>query len=152
MAQPFAVFGSNRDAESASRLMRNLLVAAENKEKQNSVHDAQQHGSKRPVSANPVKKVSRASSRGRPNSHAVPTTPRDQLAHLSKEDMLMEIQELKKRLLHHEETINAIKSENQRLEMDNIKQQRRIEQLLHLSEGAKGTAQNVRKEIEKSIL
>eukprot|EP01031_Cornospumella_fuschlensis_P033416 gene33416-40424_t len=152
MAQPFAVFGSNRDAESASRLMRNLLVAAENKEKQNSVHDAQQHGSKRPVSANPVKKVSRASSRGRPNSHAAPTMPRDQLAHLSKEDMLMEIQELKKRLLHHEETINAIKSENQRLEMDNIKQQRRIEQLLHLSEGAKGSAQNVRKEIEKSIL
>ncbi|RYG97141.1 hypothetical protein EON65_53310 [archaeon] len=64
----------------------------------------------------------------------------------------MEIQELKKKILHHEETINAIKSENQRLEMDNIKQQRRIEQLLHLSEGAKGTAQNVRKEIEKSIL
>ena len=66
--------------------------------------------------------------------------------------MIIEIQDLKRKSLSQEETISSLKSENQRLEMESIKQQRRIEQLLNLSEGGKGTAQNVRKEIEKSIL
>jgi predicted RNase H-like nuclease (RuvC/YqgF family) len=71
---------------------------------------------------------------------------------LHREDLLSEIQDLKKKVIYCEEIISGLKSENQRLEMEGIKQQRRVEQLLHLSEGAKGTAQNVRKEIEKSIL
>ncbi|RYG97140.1 hypothetical protein EON65_53305 [archaeon] len=83
MAQAFAVFG-NRDNEPSTRLMKNLLVAAENKERQPSIHEAHPHGSKRPISANPTKKVPRVSSRGRPASHGTPVTQRDQLAHLSK--------------------------------------------------------------------
>lgn len=62
--------------------------------------------------------------------------------------------ELKKRLLINEDTISFLKSENHRLETEATKQQRRIEQLLNLSEGVKTSsmAQSVRREIEKSIL
>lgn len=62
------------------------------------------------------------------------------------------VQELKKKLLVQENTINSLKTEQHRLELDSLKQQRRIDQLLHLSEGAKGSAENVRKDIEKSVL
>lgn len=61
---------------------------------------------------------------------------------------------MKKKLLINEDTIAFLKSENHRLETEATKQQRRIEQLLNLSEGVKtsSTAQSVRREIEKSIL
>lgn len=61
---------------------------------------------------------------------------------------------MKKKLLINEDTIAFLKSENHRLETEATKQQRRIEQLLNLSEGVKTstTAQTVRREIEKSIL
>jgi hypothetical protein len=78
----------------------------------------------------------------------------DRSSNQSKEDLVNEIIALKKKVLINEDTISFLKSENHRLESEATKQQRRIEQLLNLSEGVKTStmAQSVRREIEKSIL
>lgn len=54
-----------------------------------------------------------------------------------REDLLVEIQDLKKKLLGAEEALAAMRSEAQRMETDGLRQQKRIEQLLHLSEGTR---------------
>jgi predicted nucleic acid-binding Zn-ribbon protein len=71
-----------------------------------------------------------------------------------REDLIIELQELKKKHRNLEEAHNHVKAENQRLESDAAKQQRRIDQLLNLSDGAKniGISSDMRRDIEKSIL
>ena len=71
-----------------------------------------------------------------------------------REDLIIDLSETKKKNKSLEETISQLKSENQRLEADANKQQRRIDQLLNLSEGAKniGLSAEIRRDIEKSIL
>jgi hypothetical protein len=71
-----------------------------------------------------------------------------------REDLVIELQDTKKKLRAIEESYAYSKAENQRLESEASKQQRRIDQLLNLSEGAKniGISSEIRRDIEKSIL
>lgn len=155
--QPFAVFSNKENDFGPSRLARKLLAVAETADSRDRPEPpppaALPHApSRRPPSAQTqggggAKKVSRQSSRGKVSAG------RDVSNHPSREDLAAELQEVKRRLAGSEETIHALKGENQRLEVDATRQQRRIEQLLHLSEGARGgAAQGVRREIEKSLL
>ncbi len=73
---------------------------------------------------------------------------------IRREDLISEVSELKRKVRSLEETVSQQKTENQRLDNEAIKQQRRIDQLLNLSEGSKNIvlSTDLRKEIEKSIL
>jgi hypothetical protein len=68
--------------------------------------------------------------------------------------LILEVQDLKKKNRFLSETSSHLKAENHRLEIEAMKQQKRIEQLMNLSEGAKnfGLSAEIKKEIEKSIL
>ena len=61
---------------------------------------------------------------------------------------------MKRKFRALEETSAHLRAENQRLESEGTKQQRRIDQLLNLSDGAKniGMSSEIRRDIEKSIL
>eukprot|EP01039_Chlorochromonas_danica_P009839 gene9839-10883_t len=152
--QPFAVFTNKENDFGPSRLARKLLAVAETAQAEPPLPAALPHApSRRPPSAQTqgggagAKKVSRQSSRSKASAG------RDVSNHPSREDLAVELQEVKRRLAGSEETIHALKGENQRLETEATRQQRRIEQLLHLSEGVRGgAAQGVRREIEKSLL
>ena len=61
---------------------------------------------------------------------------------------------MKRKFRALEETSSHLRAENHRLESEGTKQQRRIDQLLNLSDGAKniGMSSEIRRDIEKSIL
>ena len=61
---------------------------------------------------------------------------------------------MKRKYRSLDENYHHVKTDNQRLESEATKQQRRIDQLLNLSEGAKniGISSEIRRDIEKSIL
>ena len=65
----------------------------------------------------------------------------------------MTIQELKKKVRSYEDNSIHLKREIQRLEADNSKQQRKVEQLLKLSEGGRNVSipAEVKRDIEKGI-
>ena len=71
-----------------------------------------------------------------------------------REDLIIELQEMKRKYRTLNENSANLKAENHRLEVEAAKQQKRIDQLLNLSEGAKhiGLSSEIRREIEKSIL
>lgn len=71
-----------------------------------------------------------------------------------REDLIIELHDVKRRYRALEETTSQVKAENQRLEFEATKQQRRIDQLLNLADGAKniGISSDIRRDIEKSIL
>jgi hypothetical protein len=116
----------------------------------------------RPSSANPLKRRLKTPTAGanRAKEALKPASTNHKIVevnrHAVKEDLIEELYELKKKNLGYEEHINHLKTENYRLESEASKQQRRIDQLLNLSEGVKAissnSAQQLRKEIEKSIL
>lgn len=71
-----------------------------------------------------------------------------------REDLVIELQAVKKSLLAAENSVAHLKGENQRLEAESIRQQRRIEQLLSLADGSNGfnVSTEIRRDLEKSIL
>jgi hypothetical protein len=175
MSRALSLFNKPQD-DSNQRLMRNLLALHEKdqvggddrssspREAGPVAHDPHVPP-KRPNSANPLKRRLKSAQSHKSKGHHHDNTQKsvsnpnnnlnDERQLNSREDLLAEIYDLKKKNLSLEDNISLLKSENQRLESEAIKQQRRIDQLLNLSDGLKTTANNtaqLRKEIEKSIL
>lgn len=168
MSRPLSLFAKPQEDQN-SRIMRNLLALHEkehNDERPLSQRDEPEQNvaaPKRPTSANPLKRrLKSGNPKSKSNTHeATKGSVNSNANNLlddrnlnSREDLIAEIQDLKKRNLSLEDHIAILKSENQRLDSEAVKQQRRIDQLLNLSEGVKsaGNSTNLRKEIEKSIL
>ena len=78
----------------------------------------------------------------------------DNLALMSKEGLILEINELKKKNRLLEKQSGQVKAENQRLEEEVKKQQQRIERLVDPAAAARSgiSASGTRKEVEKSLL
>eukprot|EP01038_Epipyxis_sp_PR26KG_P014354 gene14354-19251_t len=79
----------------------------------------------------------------------------DYYNNVTREDLFSEVQELKKKIRLNDEIYSQLRSENQRLEVDALKQQKKLEQLIALSND--GTKQyvlsnEVKKELEKNML
>ena len=73
---------------------------------------------------------------------------------MSRDDLLVALHSTKKKLSNNEVIISQLKTDNQRLDSELLKQQRRVDRLLESMSGGKGTIHGaeIRKEIEKSIL
>ena len=78
----------------------------------------------------------------------------DNLALMSKEGLMLEINELKKKNKLLEKQSGQVKAENQRLDDEVKKQQQRIERLMDPAAAARSgvSASGTRKEVEKSLL
>ena len=73
---------------------------------------------------------------------------------LSRDDLLLALHTSKKKLTSNEVVMSQLKVDNQRLDTELLKQQRRIDRLLESMSGGKGNVHGteIRKEIEKSML
>mmetsp|Transcript_3202 Transcript_3202/g.5403 ORF Transcript_3202/g.5403 Transcript_3202/m.5403 type:complete len:1013 (-) Transcript_3202:68-3106(-) len=146
MAKVFSIFNSDRNDH--SKVVKQLLS---NQPPHISKTKSHPH---RPSSGNAHNAAKHSLSKNRGNRVTATNPEKDQTNKSSREDLILEVQELKKKSRALEESNSQLKVENQRLESEGMRQQRRIDQLLNLSEGAKniGLSAEIRRDIEKSIL
>jgi len=121
--------------------------------------------SKRPSSANATLRKIKLNEQQNSSHHTNQTIPQHYASSeddeflascriMSRDDLLVALHTTKKKLTSNEVIISQLKTDNQRLESELLKQQRRIDRLLESMSGGKGNIHGaeIRKEIEKSIL
>ena len=106
---------------------------------------------KRPSSANPKNRVTGTTNKDRKSDILVDDN-NNSLLTLQREDLISTIIMMKKEQRFLEMQMSQLKAENQRVETENTKQQRRIEKVMGSQQLGGQSANDVRKEIEKSVL